>query len=156
MPQIKQRGPTKRNLLKCFFITKLLNNPLASCSLINLNFLLSHTAHFDKSIILPFFVFTTFRFLFSVFFLHFKQYDNSVFYKWTKIFDKVIQPLNFWFLLSDHLILLAHYLLKRIHINNIWIDESLKKTSILFKLDFANDSKIYLVIVEVKATNCSI
>ena len=31
-------------------IPKLLNNPLASCSLINFDFLLSHTAHFDKSI----------------------------------------------------------------------------------------------------------
>ena len=30
-----------------------LNNPLAYCSLINLNFLLIYTAHFDKSIILP-------------------------------------------------------------------------------------------------------
>ena len=56
----------------------LLINPLASCFLINFNFLLSHTAHFDKSIILPFLVFTAFEFLLSVFFLHFKQ-DNIVF-----------------------------------------------------------------------------
>ena len=54
------------------FIAKLRNNPLASCSLMYFNFLLLHTAHFDKSIILPFFVFTTFAFLLCVFFLHFK------------------------------------------------------------------------------------
>ena len=60
---------TKEHLLKeGGFIPKLLNNPLASCSLINFSFLLSHTAQFDKSIILPFFVFATFGFLLSVFF----------------------------------------------------------------------------------------
>ena len=56
-----------------FIPVNLLNTPLASWSLINSNFLLSHTAHFDKSIILPFLVFTTFGFLLSVSFLHFKQ-----------------------------------------------------------------------------------
>ena len=65
-------------LLKGIFIPKLINNPLAFCSLINLDFLLSHTVHFDKSIILPLFVFTTFGFLLSVFFLHFKQYEKIV------------------------------------------------------------------------------
>ena len=59
---------------------KLLNNPLPSCCLINFDFLLSHTAHFDKSIILPFFIPATFGFLFSTFFPHFKQYDNFVLY----------------------------------------------------------------------------
>ena len=59
-------GPTKGILLKGVFIPKLLNIPLAFSSLINFDFLLSHIAHFDKSIIL------------SVFFLHFKQYDNIV------------------------------------------------------------------------------
>ena len=34
-----------------FVPSKLLNNPLASCSLINFDFLLLHTAYFDKSII---------------------------------------------------------------------------------------------------------
>ena len=42
-------GPTKGILLKGVFIPKLLNNPLASCCLINFDYLLSHTAHFDKS-----------------------------------------------------------------------------------------------------------
>ena len=46
---------TEEDLLKGFylkgvFIPKLPNNLLASCSLTNFNFLLSHTAHFDKSI----------------------------------------------------------------------------------------------------------
>ena len=83
---LKQRGPTKGSLLKGVFIPKLLNNLLASCSLINLDSLLSHTAHFDKSIILFFFVLTTFGFLLSVFFL-----------------------------LSYCHILFAHYLLNQIH-----------------------------------------
>ena len=56
-----------------FIPVKLLNNSLASHSLINFKFLLLHTAHFDKSIILPFLVFITVLFLLSVFFLHFKQ-----------------------------------------------------------------------------------
>ena len=60
-------------LLKDVFIPKLFNNPLVFCSFINFEFLLSHTAHFDKSIILPFFVFATFEFLLYVFFLHFKE-----------------------------------------------------------------------------------
>ena len=55
------------------FIPKLLNNTLASCSLINFDLLQPETAQFDESIVLPFFVFTTFGFLISVFFLHFKQ-----------------------------------------------------------------------------------
>ena len=59
-------------LLQGVVIPKLLNNPLGSCSLKNLDFLLTHTSHFDISIILPFFVLTTFGFLLSVLFLHFK------------------------------------------------------------------------------------
>ena len=60
-------GPPKGILLKGVFIPKLLNSPLASCCLM-FDFLLSHTTYFDKSIILPFFVFATFGFLLSVFF----------------------------------------------------------------------------------------
>ena len=59
--------------LKGVLIRRLLINPLASCSLINLDLLLPPAAHFDKSIIFPFFVFTTFGFLLSVIFLYFKQ-----------------------------------------------------------------------------------
>ena len=49
------------------------NNLLASCSLVNFNFLLLQTIHFNKSIIITFLVFTNFGFLLSVFFLCFKQ-----------------------------------------------------------------------------------
>ena len=51
----------------------LLNNLLASCSLIHFGFLLSLTAHFDKRIIPLIFVFKTFGSSFFVFFLHFKH-----------------------------------------------------------------------------------
>ena len=53
-------------------LVNLLNNPLASCSLIKFNFLLLKTAHFDKTIIHHFLVSATFGFLLYVFFLHFK------------------------------------------------------------------------------------
>ena len=47
---------------------KLLNNPFASCSLINHDFLLPHIAHFDGSIVLQLLVFETHGFILSVFF----------------------------------------------------------------------------------------
>ena len=75
---MSKRRPYKRVFLKGFLIPKLLNNPLASCFLINFDFLVSHTTYFDESIFPPFFVFTTFGFLLSVIFLHFKQYDEIV------------------------------------------------------------------------------
>ena len=57
------------NLLRTgIFHPKLLNNLLASSSLINIDFLLPQTALFDKSIILPLFVITSFGFSLSVFF----------------------------------------------------------------------------------------
>ena len=49
------------------------NNPSASCFFINFEFLLPHTAHFDDNIVLPFFVFNTFQFTFSVFFCTLKN-----------------------------------------------------------------------------------
>ena len=55
-----------------FIPVKLLINPPA-CSLRNVEFLLLHTEHFDKSITFPFFVFTTSRCFLSLFFLHFKE-----------------------------------------------------------------------------------
>ena len=45
-----------------FIPFKLLNNPVSS--LRNFNFLLLHTEHFDKSIIVPFLVLTNLRFYF--------------------------------------------------------------------------------------------
>ena len=52
---------------------KLLNIHFASCSFINLSFLLPHAAHFDNNMVLPFFVFITFESTFTLSFLHFKQ-----------------------------------------------------------------------------------
>ena len=66
-------GSNKGIKLKDVLIPKLLNNPLGSCCLINFNFLLLYTAHFDKGIILTFLVHKTFGFLLFLFFLHFKQ-----------------------------------------------------------------------------------
>ena len=39
--------------MKSVFIPKLLNNPLASCSLIHFDFLLLHTIHFDVYFLIP-------------------------------------------------------------------------------------------------------
>ena len=50
-------GPSIRILLI------VISSPFVSYSLINLYFLLSQTEYFDKSIILPFLVFTAFGFL---------------------------------------------------------------------------------------------
>ena len=46
---------------------KLLNIPLLSCFLINLEFLLPHIVHFNNSIVLSFRVFETLEVMFSVF-----------------------------------------------------------------------------------------
>ena len=62
-----KRGPTK-GIWRRWISPKLLINPLASCSFLNFDFLQSHTAHFDKDIIFPFFVFTTLNFHFLYFF----------------------------------------------------------------------------------------
>ena len=66
--------------IRTFIPVNLLNNPQASCFLINFDFFISLTGNFDKSITLAFLVFVTFGFLYSVFFLHFKQEDNNVSY----------------------------------------------------------------------------
>ena len=78
--------------LGAFIPTKLFHNHLASLSLRNINVLLLHTSHFDKSIIL--------LFLLSVFHLHCKQGYNIVLYS-----------LDFY--LSQFF--LVYYLRKRIH-----------------------------------------
>ena len=56
-----------------FLRLKALNIPLASCFLLNLDFLLPHIAHFDNIIVLPLLVLETLGFILYVFFLHFKQ-----------------------------------------------------------------------------------
>ena len=57
-------------------IINLLNNPFASCSLINLDLLLLHIAHFDNIIVLPLLILESCEFMFFGYFLHFKQYDS--------------------------------------------------------------------------------
>ena len=52
---------------------KLFNNPLAQCSLINLDFLLLHIAQFDCIIHLLFLLLTILGLVFLVYFLHDKQ-----------------------------------------------------------------------------------
>ena len=67
-------GTNNRILFSGVLITKLLNNPFASYSFINFDFLLPHTGRFDDSVNLPFLVFSIFASIFFVFLLHFKQY----------------------------------------------------------------------------------
>ena len=62
-------------LLNGSLTPKLLNSPFAYLFLINLDFLLPHTACFDDIIVLSLLVFETPGFMFSIYFLHFKQCD---------------------------------------------------------------------------------
>ena len=76
------------NLLNGVLIPNLLNNPFASCFLINLDFLPPHIAHFHNIINLPLLVLETCGFIFFVSFLHFKQYDSILYICITR---KIIQ-----------------------------------------------------------------
>ena len=66
-------SPNNEIFLNGVLRPKLLNIPFASCSVINLDFLLLHATHFDNNIDLPFLVLKTFEFTFSVFFLAFQH-----------------------------------------------------------------------------------
>ena len=70
-------SPSINILLNRALIPNWLNRPFAFCLLANIGFLLLHTVHFDKSIILSSLSFEAFRFLLSVFFLYGKQYENT-------------------------------------------------------------------------------
>ena len=61
------------SLLTGILRPKVVNFPLSSCFLINLDFLQPHTVHFDNVIVLPVLVFETLGFILYLFFLHFKQ-----------------------------------------------------------------------------------
>ena len=74
-------SPNTGTLLNRVLTPKLLNNSFASSFLINIDFLLPHIAHFDNVIALPLLGLETFGFIFSVFFLHFNQYD-FIFIRW--------------------------------------------------------------------------
>ena len=58
---------------------KLLNIPLASCYLMNLDFSLSHIAHFDNNIVLPLLVSETLGFMF-LYLLYTLNYKITLFY----------------------------------------------------------------------------
>ena len=62
-------------LVNDVLIPNLLDNPFASWFLINLDILLPHIAYFDGITTLPLLVLKTSGSMFSVSFLHFKQYD---------------------------------------------------------------------------------
>ena len=66
-------SPNNGILLNGILRSKLLSIPFASCSFINLDFLLLHTAHFDDSIVLSFLVFNTVE---STFFVSFYTSEN--------------------------------------------------------------------------------
>ena len=67
--------PNTGTLLHGNLLPKLLNSLFVSRSLINLYFLLRHTAHFDNIVFLPLLVFETLGSMFSGSFLHFQQSD---------------------------------------------------------------------------------
>ena len=81
-------SPNIGNLLKGVLIPNLLNNPFASCFLINLDFLLPHIARFDNVINLPLLALETCGSLLFVYLLHFKQYDSILY---IRIAHKIIQ-----------------------------------------------------------------
>ena len=62
-------SPNNETLLNVVLRPKLLNISFASCSFLNLDFLLPHATHFDDSTVLPFLVFNIFGSTFSVYFL---------------------------------------------------------------------------------------
>ena len=96
---LKNRKPTKGIFHRDFFILKLRNNTLASCCLINFDFILLHTTRFDKDIILPFLSLQLFDFYFLQFFYTLKNNTITLLYKQNKIFGKLIKSLNFYFFL---------------------------------------------------------
>ena len=99
--------------LKDVLIPKLLNFSLASCCLKNLDYLLTHTAYFDKKHWFFFFCLCNsqifiFRFLFML--QTIRQHCFII-----KVFGELLKSLDFWLLLSYNHIFLTRYLLKQIH-----------------------------------------
>ena len=66
---LKKISPNNGILLHGVLRPKLINIPLASCFLINLDFLVPYIAHFDNTIVLPLIVFETLKiYVFCIFF----------------------------------------------------------------------------------------
>ena len=61
-------SPNIGTLLYSVLRPKLLNSPFASLVLVNLDFLLPHSVHFDNNIVLPLLAFETLEFVFCIFF----------------------------------------------------------------------------------------
>ena len=77
-------------LIKSVLITRLFNNPFASCFLINFDFLSPHTAHFGNIIIPPFIAFEICRKICSfLYFLH--TLDNKMALFLYTIFSSFLQ-----------------------------------------------------------------
>ena len=93
-------------LLNGVLIPNLLNKSLASFYLINIDFFLLHTAHFDKRIDLPLLVFETHGFKFS---LSFCTLNNiiALFYTWN---FKLLLILSFCFIISSIPIILVSFM----------------------------------------------
>ena len=82
--------------------------------MLNLDFLLWDTAHFDKSTSFPLFDFFTLKFLLSVSSIP-QAILQHFFKKLIKTLDELLKLLYFQFLLTYHNILLTHCSLKQIH-----------------------------------------
>ena len=84
-------SPNNGILLNGVLRPKLLNNALASCFLINLDFLLPHILHFDNSIVLLLLVGETLGFMLSVFFFFFfYTLDNMIALLYTSDFKLLL------------------------------------------------------------------
>ena len=84
-------------MLNDHLIPRLLSNLFASCFLINFDFLVPHIAQFDNIIVLPLLVDEIVGFMFSVYFLHYKQYDNIVLYLIISIFKNNLRLYHHFF-----------------------------------------------------------
>ena len=98
--------PTKKFDFKGFRIPKLFNNPLASCSLRNFDFLLFHTEHFNNSIFLPFFYSLQLLDFYCLYFFYALNNKITLFYIWFKllfitgIFDFFFNIIKFfWYII---------------------------------------------------------
>ena len=111
--------------LKGTFIPKLLNNPLSSCSLMDLDFLIKAFSFC--------FVFIQFLDFYFLYFFYTSINMITLFYFINKIFYELFKSLNLWFL--------AHYLFKKI---SLWLifdsTEALEIKTILFNLDFSKNT----------------
>ena len=108
--------PKKHLLILTFWS----NNPPASCSLMNLDFVLLHTAHYDRNIDLPSRVFGTLGFLLSVSILLYKQYNNTVLqYIFTWYFRLLLIP-SFFSIISLIPILLLCSIKLNLSMLSLW------------------------------------